>query len=465
VPFIFVSGGGNPAQATANLAAGASDHVLKSQLWQLPSAIRRALAAAAREEEHERALRQNAAMRRLVTAVQDLSLARSMEAVAEVVRRAARELTGADGASFVLRDGDRCYYADEDAISPLWKGQRFPMSACISGWVMLNKQPVVIEDIYADSRIPVDAYRPTFVKSLAMTPIRTASPIGAIGNYWATPHRATPDEIEILQALANTTAVALESVELYAKLEQRVRDRTAQLEAANRELETFSYSVSHDLQAPLRAIDGFAHRLAAANRGKLDDESNRFCERVCSEAERAGRMVDDLLRLARFVRIHLSKARVDLTQIAGEQIERLRASEPERQIEFTVEEGLNAWGDEGLLRVVLENLLANAWKYSSKRERAIIELGSALQPDGEEAFFVRDNGAGFDLRYATKLFAPFQRMHASAEFPGSGIGLATVQRIIYRHGGRIWAEAEVEHGATFYFTLPEAGKGRMTNDE
>src|SRR5262245_52421234 len=172
----------------------------------------------------------------LVEVVQRLSLARDIPTVQDIVRRAARQLTGADGATFVLRDGDRCYYADEDAIAPLWKGQRFPMSMCISGWAMLHRQAAVIEDIYADDRIPHDAYRPTFVKSLVMVPIRTLDPIGAIGNYWAARHQPTVDEVQLLQALADTTAVAMENVRVFTELEERVRARTAELEAANRNL-------------------------------------------------------------------------------------------------------------------------------------------------------------------------------------------------------------------------------------
>jgi len=164
-------------------------------------------------------------------------MARDLDAVAEVVRHAARELVGADGATFVLRDNEQCFYRDEDAICPLWKGQRFPLQVCISGWVMLNRQATVIEDIYLDPRIPHAAYRPTFVKSLVMVPIRTLEPIGAIGTYWANHYRATPDQVEMLQALADATSVALENVQVYAELERRVEERTAQLEEANQQLQ------------------------------------------------------------------------------------------------------------------------------------------------------------------------------------------------------------------------------------
>lgn len=172
----------------------------------------------------------------LVSAIQELSLARTVAAIAEVVRHTARQLTGADGATFVLRDGDQCHYADEDAIGPLWKGCRFPLKDCISGWVMLNRRAVIIPDIYADERIPIDAYRPTFVRSLAMVPIRTMAPLGAIGNYWAQPCLPTAEEVNVLQALADSTAVALENVRVNEELEERIRARTADLDRANAEL-------------------------------------------------------------------------------------------------------------------------------------------------------------------------------------------------------------------------------------
>src|SRR5262245_55717347 len=170
----------------------------------------------------------------LVRAIQELSLARDLDRIAEIVRSAARELVGADGATFVLRDGDLCHYKDEDAISPLWKGLRFPMETCISGWAMLNREPAVIADIYLDPRIPHDAYRPTFVKSLVMVPIRSLPPVGAMGTYWATARQANLREVGLLQALADSTSVAMENVQLYNELEQRVVTRTQELVAANR---------------------------------------------------------------------------------------------------------------------------------------------------------------------------------------------------------------------------------------
>jgi hypothetical protein len=192
----------------------------------------------------------------LIETVQRLAMARDVATVQDIVRTSARQLTGADGATFVLRDGDRCHYVDEDAIAPLWKGQKFPMSACVSGWAMLNRQPAVIPDIYTDARIPHDAYRPTFVKSLVMVPIRTLDPIGAIGNYWATPHTPTDDEVRLLQALADSTAVAMENVRVIAELEDRVKVRTAALEETNARL--------GDTNAELRAAQEQTDRVFAA---------------------------------------------------------------------------------------------------------------------------------------------------------------------------------------------------------
>lgn len=392
------------------------------------------------------------AQTRLVQAVQDLSLVRTLPAIQEIVRRAAREIANADGATFVLRDGDRCHYADEDAISPLWKGQRFPMSACISGWAMLNAQPAVLPDIYADSRIPADAYRPTFVKSLVMVPIRLRPPIGAIGVYWAHQKHASSEEVALIQALANTTSVAMENVQIYTELEQRVALRTQQLESLNKELEAFSYSVSHDLRAPLRGIGGFTQLLRRELGKNASEKAQRFMHSVVESTEQMGTLIEDLLRLSHLTRQEVKRIDVDLAQMAREISDRLRHEAPERRVEIVIPDTLPAHGDAGLMGVVMENLLSNAWKYTSKEPHARIVVGSRQEADGTTTFFVQDNGAGFDLKYAEKLFSPFQRMHGQQEFPGTGVGLATVQRIVHRHGGRIWADAKVGAGATFSFT-------------
>jgi len=445
VPMIAVSGAVNGERAHAVMEAGAANCVLKDEPWQLVAAVRA-------EDEKLRLQRRNRGMERLVKAVQELSLARDLATIQMIVRKAARELTGCDGASFVLRDGEFCYYADEDAIEPLWKGQRFPLKICVSGWAMLNKQPAVIPDIYDDPRVPAEAYRPTFVKSMAMVPIRTEQPIAAIGNYWAKPHAPTPEEVELLQALANTTAVAMENVQVYSELEMRVKDRTAELESANRELETFSYAVSHDLRAPLRAIRGFTD-MALLNK-HLDLKTRGLLQRVCNSAARMSTLIEDLLRLAKLSRAQIDRKTVDLSELARGITARLATAAPNAAATVRIADGLTAEGDAGLLEAALENLLSNAWKYSGKNPQPVIEFGATATPEGARTFFVRDNGAGFDMAAAAKLFQPFQRLHSDQEFAGTGVGLATVQRIIQRHGGRIWAEAEVGKGATFFFELP-----------
>jgi PAS domain S-box-containing protein len=241
---------------------------------------------------------------------------------------------------------------------------------------------------------------------------------------------------------------------LNAELEQRVADRTAQLEAANRELETFSYSVSHDLRAPLRAIDGFSQALLEDYADGLDANGKRYLERVRAATQRMGRLIDDLLELSRVTRPELRRARVELGEMAESIVAELARTDPQRKVELKRANGVAVNADPRLLEIVLDNLLGNAWKFTRDQPRAVIEMGVA-EDDGEPAYYVRDNGAGFDMAYAGKLFGAFQRLHPSTEYEGTGIGLATVQRIVHRHGGRVWAEAKVDKGATFYFTLGE----------
>lgn len=452
IPFLFVSGRAVEDRRDDFAALDRVDYIPKSELDRLAPAVERALAAAATRSSR-RLMTYRDATEKLIAVVQELSLARNLPTVMSIVRRAARELTGADGATFVIREGDHCYYAEENAIGPLWKGKRFPITACISGWAMLNRQATVVEDIYADSRIPADAYRPTFVKSLAMVPIRTASPVGAIGNYWAKPYRASAEEVKLLQALADSTSIALENVQLYNDLEQRVRERTSQLESANKELEAFSSSVSHDLRAPVRAIEGFSKLLMHDCGESLNEQGRDYLQRIHRANTRMGQLIDDLLKLSRISRIDIRREIVDLTKMAKEITADLHNASPDRPTKFDIAEGIVAHGDPALLRVVMENLLSNAWKYTAKQLRARITVSSTREPKGPTIYRVQDNGAGFDMTHAGKLFGAFQRLHSESEFPGTGVGLATVQRIVHKHGGRIWAEAEVGQGAIFSFTL------------
>jgi PAS domain S-box-containing protein len=243
-----------------------------------------------------------------------------------------------------------------------------------------------------------------------------------------------------------------EILRLNAELERRVRERTAQLEAVNRELEAFCYSVSHDLRAPLRSIRGFSEVLLQRYAEKLDAKGQEFLRRACDSSQHMDRLIEDLLQLSRLGRAALQPRGVDLSGLAADLAAELRQAQPERQVEVIIAPGLRVKGDERLLRIALQNLLSNAWKFTTRQSRPCVEVG--VQPSPPRTFFVRDNGAGFDMNYAGKLFGVFQRLHSSSEFPGTGIGLATVQRIINRHGGRIWAEGKLNQGATFYFRLP-----------
>ncbi|OYE04158.1 hypothetical protein CDG79_14825 [Nostoc sp. 'Peltigera membranacea cyanobiont' 232] len=243
-----------------------------------------------------------------------------------------------------------------------------------------------------------------------------------------------------------------EILRLNVQLEQRVAERTAQLEATNKEMEAFSYSVSHDLRAPLRSIDGFSQALLEDYADKLDALGQNYLQRVRAATQRMAQLIDDLLNLSRLTRSEMRCEKVDLSALVEAIATELHKTQPERQVEFAIAPGLVTNGDAHLLRVVLENLLGNAWKFTGKHQKARIEFG-LLQQDDTNVYFVRDDGTGFDMAYIEKLFGAFQRLHAMTEFEGTGIGLATVQRIIHRHGGRVWAESAVEQGATFYFTL------------
>ena len=258
---------------------------------------------------------------------------------------------------------------------------------------------------------------------------------------------------ESLQAeIAERRQAEAEARRLNEGLEQRVIERTTELRAANKELETFAYSVAHELRSPLRSVDGFSLAILEDYGDGMDAQCKDYFGRIRAASQRMARLIDDLLCLSHITRCEIQREMIDLSALAREIATKLQARQPERQVEFVIEEGLVADGDVVLLRVVLENLLDNAWKFTARHPRARIEFGVA-QHDGEMAYFVRDDGAGFDMAYADKLFGTFQRLHSETEFEGTGIGLPIVECIIHRHGGQVWTEGAVEQGATFYFTL------------
>ena len=269
---------------------------------------------------------------------------------------------------------------------------------------------------------------------------------GLVFETWYSPLLRESGEVE------GTIGVAVDITERRRAEKERAQ-RAVELARSNAELEQFAYSISHDLRAPLRSIDGFSQILLEDYADEFDKEGKGYLRRVRAAAQRMGELIDDLLNLSRLTRGEMREEKVDLSAMAMSTAEELRKRQPARRVEFVIADGLTANGDAGLLKLALENLLGNAWKFTSKKTHAKIEFGMVSRPDDGPVYFVRDDGAGFDEAYAGKLFAPFQRLHRADEFEGNGIGLAIVQRIVHRHGGRVWAEGALERGATFYFTL------------
>lgn len=330
-----------------------------------------------------------------------------------------------------------------------------------AGYTLRSKEPVLVEDLRTEKRFngPALLVEHGVVSGISVIIYGREGPYGVLGTHTRQLRPFSKDDVHFIQAIANVLGEAVERKRFEEKLqaaheqlEQRVEERTTELRTAYQELESFSYSVSHDLRAPLRGIEGFSRALEEDYGSELDEQGLVYLERTRAAVKRMNTLIEDLLDLSRLATVRVRRKEVDLTRLALDVVEDLRARNPEHKVEIKVEDDLAVDGDEQLLRVVFENLLANAWKFTRDAGTPRVDVSSRLEA-GRRVFCVKDNGAGFDMAYGDKLFVPFQRLHTQNSFEGTGIGLATVKRIINKHGGNIWASSEPEKGASFYFTL------------
>lgn len=393
---------------------------------------------------------------KLAITVQELSLAKDLESVMKIVRTTARKLTGADGATFVLRDKDMCYYADEDAISPLWKGLRFPLKNCISGWVMNHKQSVIIPDIYKDDRIPFDAYRPTFVKSLAMVPIRTLDPIGAIGNYWANLHLPTEEELTLLQALADITAVSIENINVRNKLQEKLKERelmVEQLENQKKQLEEFTQIVSHNLRAPLSNLlllsDLVASKESIDDKLRLLNKQNQIVVSLHDTFEElvVATQVKSNFNIEKNY-IELEQSFLNILDLLQGDIIKTNAT---IKIDFSLAKFI--YYPQKYFDSILLNLLSNALHYKSPDRYPIIHIKS--WKENRWTFLeVEDNGLGIDLKqHGHNLFKLHKTFHGNPE--AKGFGLFITKNQVEAMGGTIRLESTVGKGSKFIVKLAE----------
>jgi signal transduction histidine kinase len=406
----------------------------------------------------------------LLDAVTALASARDEAGVCAIVRRAARELSQADGVTFVLRKGNSCYYADEDAIAPLWKGKQFPLESCISGWAMLNRQHVVIPDIYSDERIPHEAYRPTFVKSLAMVPVRREDPIAAIGAYWATYHVATPLEIGVLQSLADAAALALYNVQLDANLKAALRqEREAReaAESASRLKDEFLALLSHELRTPLHVINNWLWQL---KQGKSIPPMilSRALDVIERNTALQSRLVEDLLDVSRAAagKLSIDSQIVQLGALCASVVELSQPMAAEKSIKLTATlvDNPRVWGDPDRLQQVVSNVVNNAIKFSAKGGRVEVLVA---QDGALASVIIRDNGPGVPQDFLPHMFDRFRQADAgmTRRQGGLGLGLTIVRDIMALHGGTVRAEsAGKDQGTTIYLEFAVAEESKRSSE-
>lgn len=385
--------------------------------------------------------------------------------VLQLVADKARALIGAETLMIPMLDLQRATYtyaAASGKNADEIVGAIFPITMGMCGWILSNKRPLLYgqsDKFSFNPKAPWEIGRP----SALMMPLYAGDQItgGISGTGKEGGASFTVRDMELLKLISAQVGIAIENARLFeevqslvSSLESKVQERTLALQVANQELEAFAYSVSHDLRAPLRSIDGFSLALLEDYSAQLDAEGKDYLERLRANARRMGQMIDAMLTLSRVSRAEMNYTRIDFSVLAQELVNKLGENEPDRSIEIEIEPGMTARGDPGLIDALLTNLLSNAWKYTSKVDRSTIRLFRTVR-EGKPCFCISDNGAGFDMARIAKLFQPFQRLHTAQEFEGTGVGLATVQRIINRHGGWICAEATVGKGAAFFFTLAQ----------
>ena len=394
----------------------------------------------------------------LLETVTALASARSLEDVTRIVRSSARELTQADGVSFVLKEDGNCYYVDEEAIAPLWKGSRFPLQSCISGWSMLNRQIAVIPDIYLDSRIPHEAYRPIFVKSLVMVPVRQADPIAAIGAYWANSHAATPEEQQVLQAIANAAALALRNIELDADLHrsiEREREARERAERANELKDDFLATLSHELRTPLHVIQSWIWQL---NRSEPPPALKKALEVIERNVGLQSRLVEDLLDVSRAStgRLQLNTRLVDLASACLSVIEVLRLSARAKNIQMDVQQETSTfiWGDSDRVQQILWNVLNNAIKFTPNDGRILVRISRGNR---HACVVIEDSGIGIEPHFLPFVFDRFRQGDPSStrRFGGMGLGLTIVKELMQLHGGTVEAASSgKDQGTTVTLEFP-----------